>query len=102
MHPYIPGGSHAAIVFIVPIVRGLWLPAKEGSKLFTNLKNMDYILSYNMKKGTKGDTKLMWLKSWNPEHYVHIQFITAEHSRKTIALPKHKLLNFYVQISYLY
>ena len=39
IHPYIPRGPHAAIVFIVPVVIGLWLhekQAKKGSKLFTN------------------------------------------------------------------
>ena len=63
---------------------------------------MEDILPYNMKKGTKGDTNLTWLESWNSEQYVHIIFITAEHSWKTIALSKHKIVNFYVQISYLY
>ena len=75
---------------IVPIVRGLWLQAD--------------ILPYNIKKGTKGDTNLTWLKSWNSEQYGHIILITAEHSRKTLALPKHKIaifmcdFHFYINI----
>ena len=74
----------------------------KNSKLFTNLKNMQNILPYNMKKGTKGDTNLTWLESWNSEQYGHIIVFTVEHKRKTIALPKYKIANFYVQFSYLY
>ena len=33
---------------------------------------MQDILPYNKKKGTKGDTNLTWLGSWNSEQYVHI------------------------------
>ena len=63
---------------------------------------MQYILPYNTKKGTKGDTNLTWLESWNSEQYVHIIFITAEHSRKTVALSKHRIVIFNVKFSYIY
>ena len=31
---------------------------QKFSKLFTNLENMQYVLLYNTKNGTKGDTNL--------------------------------------------
>ena len=63
---------------------------------------MKYILPYNTKKGTKGDTNLTLLESWNSEQYVHVIFITVEHRRKTVALSKPRIVIFYVQFSYLY
>ena len=43
---------------IVPIVRGLWLPSKESLNIIHTQKNMQIMLPYNTKKGTKGDTHL--------------------------------------------
>ena len=46
-------------------------------------------LSYNYKKGIKGDAKPAWPDRWNSEQSVHAKFIMVKYGWKTVAYSKH-------------